>query len=155
MDQPYRRITVRGLAVLDGRVLAVQHATTDGSPAPYWALPGGGLDAGERLEQGLVRELIEDTGITPRLGTLLYIQQFSSPRGRQHGAPEQLEFIYHITNPQDYLHVDLSTTTHGQHELSRCEFIDPHTHTLLPDFLRTDPLPTAGSTVPVRVISYL
>ena len=34
MDQPYRRITVRGLAVLDGRVLAVQHATADGSPAP-------------------------------------------------------------------------------------------------------------------------
>ena len=30
----------------------------------YWSLPGGVLEAGERLEEGVRREVLEETGLT-------------------------------------------------------------------------------------------
>lgn len=38
-----------------------------------WSLPGGGLEEGETLEDGIVRELIEETGITVKVKELLYL----------------------------------------------------------------------------------
>lgn len=38
-----------------------------------WSLPGGGLEECETLEDGIVRELIEETGITVKVKELLYL----------------------------------------------------------------------------------
>jgi len=34
---------------------------------PVWVLPGGGLDAGERPDQGVIREVEEETGLQVRV----------------------------------------------------------------------------------------
>lgn len=78
-------------------------------------------------------KIIEETGITPSVGRLLFVQQFSSPR---QDREEELEFFFHITNPEDFAAIDLGTTTHGASELTRIEFIAPTEH-LLPQFLQT------------------
>ncbi len=45
----------------DGRVLLIQRGQ---SPlAGYWSLPGGGVEAGERLEDAIIREVKEETGL--------------------------------------------------------------------------------------------
>jgi 8-oxo-dGTP diphosphatase len=36
-----------------------------------WSIPGGGLHHGERLEDAVCREVIEETGITIRIGGLI------------------------------------------------------------------------------------
>jgi len=59
------------LVVRDGRVLLVQRAFE-----PYrgwWDVPGGFLAEGEHPEQGAVRELREETGLTVRLTGLVGI----------------------------------------------------------------------------------
>lgn len=38
-----------------------------------WSLPGGGLEEGETLEEGIIREVIEETGITVKVNELLYL----------------------------------------------------------------------------------
>src|SRR3954469_13500777 len=40
-----------------------------------WLLPGGGIEKGESLTEGLVREMREETGLTVAVGRLLNFQQ--------------------------------------------------------------------------------
>lgn len=122
-----RRINVRGIILNDGKLFAqVLNGNTD-----YWCTPGGGMDDGESLHAALRREMIEETGIAPEIGSLLFIQQFHD------GEKEQLEFFFHITNYQDYAVVDLTRTSHGLEEVNRCGFIDASNHNVMPKFLQT------------------
>ena len=126
-----RRITVRGIAFDDGKLLAVKHKTNKGIEAEYWSIPGGGLDLGESLHDGLIREMIEETGITPKVGKLLFIQQYTE------NQREFLELFFEISNPREYRNINLDATTHGAIELTHCAYITPSQENLLPKFLRT------------------
>ncbi len=137
----------------DGKLLCVRlkpyknHLKRDNS---YWCLPGGGLDEGEALIAGVEREMVEETGIKPVVGSLLYVQQFI------HDDKDYLEFFFHITNGEDYLCIDLAKTTHGMDEIEEINFIHPATMRILPEFLKTEDLEKhaiANSTT--RIISRL
>ncbi|MES2006805.1 MAG: NUDIX hydrolase [Patescibacteria group bacterium] len=52
------RISVKGLFVKDGKVLLVREHTE------LWEMPGGGLDFGEDIKEGLRREVKEEMGLT-------------------------------------------------------------------------------------------
>ena len=132
-----RRINVRGIVADDnGHIFAVKHRDrdTDGESA-FWAIPGGGLDIGESLDKGLVREFEEELGIKPVIGRLLFMQQFIFTH-RNGNRSEKMELFFHLENTADFQHdIDLSATSHG-HELARVKFIDPAVSDLLPDFLQ-------------------
>lgn len=147
-----RRISVRGIVLHEGKLLCVrlkaykEHLKRDNS---YWCLPGGGLDEGEALIDGVKREMLEETGVEAQVGDLLYVQQFT------HGEKDYLEFFFHITNTQDYLNIDLANSTHGEVEIEEIDFIDPKTVRVLPEFLATENLAKQASGVPAKVISRL
>ena len=127
-----RRIGVRGIIYNDGKILAVKHKSKDGSPQDWWAIPGGGLDPGESLENGLRREMREELGVNVTPGRLLFVQQFRS--GRE-GCEEELEFFFLIEHSSDFPVVDFSKTSHGLIELAACEFIDPRLEQIRPGFI--------------------
>jgi 8-oxo-dGTP diphosphatase len=62
-EYPEAPIVGVGAVVIDGeRVLLVRrgHEPLKGE----WSLPGGALELGETLQQGIVREVLEETGLT-------------------------------------------------------------------------------------------
>jgi len=127
-----RRITVRGIIFKDGKLLAQElMPAEDGQKRDYWCTPGGGLERGESLFEALEREMIEETGVRPVIGKLLFIQQFEDTK------KEFLEFFFHITNADDYEMIDLSKTSHGLIEVENVDFVQPSTYTILPAFLQT------------------
>ena len=69
---PDRPVVGVGAVVLDGdRVLLVKrgHAPLKG----HWSLPGGGVEIGETLEQGVAREVLEETGLTIEVGPIVEV----------------------------------------------------------------------------------
>jgi ADP-ribose pyrophosphatase YjhB (NUDIX family) len=149
-----RRISVRGIVLHQSKLLCVRLKPYQGSlragSTDYWCLPGGGLEEGEALTAGITREMVEETGVKPAVGALLYVQQFA------HGDVDYIEFFFHITNSKDYLQIDLSQTTHGEEEIAEIGFVNPATTHLLPEFLTTEAIATfAGSNTPTRIFSRL
>lgn len=131
-----RRIAVRGVAYENGKILSVLHRDHAGNPANFWAIPGGGLNPGESLIDGLYREMIEETNVAPKIGRLLFVQQFAF-ENRLGEVREELEFFFQLDNPEDYRTVELSETTHGTIELADCAFVDPRHTNVMPEFFQT------------------
>jgi len=70
MNNNLFQIRATGILVESGRILLVNQKV---SANRSWSLPGGRLEQGETLEQGVVRELFEETGLKVRVIKLLYI----------------------------------------------------------------------------------
>lgn len=148
-----RRISVRAMIIKDDKLFCVRQKpyndlTSNGND--WWCLPGGKLEANESLVDGLVREIIEELGVTPVVGNLLYIQQFS------HEGQESLEFFFGVTNADDFAAIDLNQTTHGELEIAEAKFIVPAHENVLPKFLATEDIfAAAANNLPTKIFSLL
>lgn len=143
-----RRVTVRGIIIKDGKLFAQRLNKRDGGVNDYWCTPGGGLDDSESLHAGLTRELIEETGVMPVIGKLLFVQQYADEKR------EYLEFFFEVTNVDDYERIDLHATSHGAIEVAEFGFIDVATERILPKFLQNKDLSKLPENEP-QLISYL
>lgn len=147
-----RKITVRGVALHEGKLLCVRLNQYKGAlpgAGGYWCIPGGKLEEGESIIDGVRREMLEETGVEPHVGNLLYVQQF------EHDGVEFMEFFFQIKNSQDYLDIDLTKSSHGVEEIAEIAFIDPKAHDIKPTFFTVEPLGADAATGAARFFSYL
>jgi len=69
-EYPSRPIVgVGGVAFVDGRVLVIKRRFEP--LAGRWSLPGGALEVGETLAEGLAREMKEETGLDVEVGPVV------------------------------------------------------------------------------------
>ncbi len=64
------QVRVTGVLIEDGRILLVRQRLSE---KRGWSLPGGRLERGETLAQGLCREMEEETGLQVAVKKLLYL----------------------------------------------------------------------------------
>jgi 8-oxo-dGTP diphosphatase len=96
-----------------GRILLVERAK---SPLKgYWSLPGGVLETGERLEEGIKREVLEETGL--KIKPLKVIEIFERIMRDEKGIPE-----YHYVLI-DYLCRVTGGTLAPADDVSRAEWV--------------------------------
>ena len=62
-------VRITGVLLHEGKVLLVQQAVESRS----WSLPGGKLEPGETIAEGMIREMREETGLAVRLVKQLYV----------------------------------------------------------------------------------
>jgi ADP-ribose pyrophosphatase YjhB (NUDIX family) len=127
MQKAFFAVTCRALIIDNGELLMVRHDPKFN----YMALPGGRLELGEHVTDCLERELVEEMGIRPQVGKLVFINDWVGPNDHR------VEFFFLVKNGADYRSADSSTATHG-YELAEITFGDPTDpkFNLLPKFLR-------------------
>lgn len=91
---------MRNDALLLTRISAI------GYPPGWWALPGGGIDQGESPSAALVRELYEETGLTPdsiRLTDVHDVHTVAPGRGDQYEDYHGIHLLYAVDVPEDQM----------------------------------------------------
>jgi 8-oxo-dGTP diphosphatase len=69
------RVRACGICVFENKLLLIKHRNL--SKAGYlWAPPGGGVSFGESVEECLVREFQEETGLTVKVNDFLFFFEF-------------------------------------------------------------------------------
>jgi len=75
------RVRVAAIIVKGDSILLVRH---EKGAASYWLLPGGGLEFGESLVDGLCREVREETCLEVRVGDLVLASDSIAPDRSRH-----------------------------------------------------------------------
>lgn len=70
MESGLVQVRVSGVLMENGHILIVKQVVSE---ARKWSLPGGRVQSGETLEQAMIREMEEETGLKTRLVRLLYV----------------------------------------------------------------------------------
>lgn len=93
MTTPTRN-SAKALIIRDGNLLAIKYADSGGE---YYALPGGGQQHGETLEEALHRECYEELGVQVRNLGLRFIREYIGKDGESSWRDadiHQVEFIF-------------------------------------------------------------
>lgn len=108
-------VRTRGIILSEGKLLTVKHP----HDMSFCALPGGHLDWGEDIKKCLEREIVEELGVKPTVGRLLYVNNFLDGETTQ-----SIEFFFEITNSDDYKNLENIPKTHA-HEIGEVCWINP------------------------------
>lgn len=111
----FARVRVRAIIINDGKLLGVKHP----HDTSFCALPGGHLEHKEEIKECLQREIIEELGIKPEIGRLLYVNNFIDADEKQ-----SIEFFFEITNSQEYKNMESLPKTHA-HEIAEIVWVNP------------------------------
>ncbi|GAB3815467.1 hypothetical protein GCM10028895_09580 [Pontibacter rugosus] len=72
------RVRVCGICIKEDKLLLVRHSNTIDNKA-FWAPPGGGIEFGETMHQGLKREMLEETGLQVQVCRFLFVNEYVNP----------------------------------------------------------------------------
>lgn len=108
------RISAYGLLAQENKILLCRLSPRVMKSAGCWTLPGGGLDFGEKPEDAVEREMLEETGLTVRTGKLVAVDSLSDEVNGTHFHSIRILYEAHL--------ISGTLTFEQQGSTDRCEW---------------------------------
>lgn len=90
-DRPIR-VNVNAAIVRDGKILLVEFKDESGV---HFNLPGGGVDTGESIEEGLQRECREEASVEVSVGRMLLVWEYVPVKvDFRYGKKQKVGFVF-------------------------------------------------------------
>jgi 8-oxo-dGTP diphosphatase len=92
MDHKSPKLTTDGVILKDGKILLIKRKNE-----PFkgkWALPGGFIEYGEKVEDAVIREVREETGLITKIKEIIGI--YSDPNRDPRGHTVTIVFLLDI-----------------------------------------------------------
>lgn len=114
-----QKITASAYIHKDSKVLLVKRAETETFAPGHWELPGGHIEFGETVEDGLNREVQEETGLKVKFGETFHQFTYVSDNSKDH----YIELILTATLEDENQEVTLNPQEHSEFKwVTRGEF---------------------------------
>jgi 8-oxo-dGTP pyrophosphatase MutT (NUDIX family) len=101
----YDNIRTRTIVLQQGHILLIPAGSFAECNGTVWRLPGGGLEPHESLAECARREVLEETGISVRIGRIALLREWVAPRytqvadrGDRHGFGLE---VFHYAYPEE------------------------------------------------------
>ncbi len=131
----FLNLRVGAIIEKDGKVLMVRSPAAD-----YCYSVGGRVCFGETLEQAVLREVLEETGVPLQIDRLGFVHEafFTGDSGKTAGKPvQELSFYFYMQTPADFSPVNGGLSGEGRGEV--LVWLDPLGDTpCFPAFFRTE-----------------
>jgi len=116
-------IGVGGVVIENGSALLVKRGTEP--LLGHWSIPGGTLELGESLQQGVARELLEETGLVVEVLDMIEVfdRIFAEPVAGDPSAAPRLKYHFVII---DYLCERLSGEAQAGSDVTDVAFAAEH-----------------------------
>lgn len=114
-----RRPSVRGIIIKDGKIAMMHSLKYD-----YYKLPGGGIEEGEQLEDTLIREVREESGLVVKPDS---IKEFGYVRRIEKGKIEDIfiqENFYYLCDVEDVIQAQ-ELDDYEEEEVFTLEYVSP------------------------------
>jgi mutator protein MutT len=120
MDGSQVRQRVAGIIMKNQKILLMRRRKDS---REFYVFPGGGVEKGESLEEGLKREIIEETGLTIESFRLLFEMDSTFPEQQSGSNQKEYYFLVEAFSGTSELGEPEKTrmTTHNQYHL---EWVD-------------------------------
>ncbi len=109
------RVGIGAITIHEGRVLLVKRAAEPSRG--LWAIPGGTLELGETMQECAAREILEETGITIKVGACIYVFDFM-----ERDAEGKIKFHFVIV---DFAGEYVSGEPKGADDADEARFVAP------------------------------
>ncbi|PKN74372.1 MAG: NUDIX hydrolase [Deltaproteobacteria bacterium HGW-Deltaproteobacteria-10] len=119
---PVPRVGVGAITIHEGRILLVKRGIEPSRG--LWAIPGGTLELGETMQECAAREILEETGITIKVGKCVYVFDFLE-------RDESGKIKYHFV-VVDFAGQYLSGQPKGADDAEEARWFKPEELSLLP-----------------------
>lgn len=134
-DEGFLNIRVGAIIIKDGKVLMVGNERSD-----YCYSVGGRIRFGETAEQAVIREVLEETGVTMEIDRLGFVHEnyfFSDASARRGRLVYEIAFFFYMKVPEDFTPVSYGYTEDNVKEQLRWLPLDTP-QKFYPDFFRTE-----------------
>lgn len=100
MTQPKLFLATKGLVVHDGKVLILREAEAyvDGANIGKYDFPGGRLEPGEHYSDALEREVLEETGLSIKIGIPITVREWRPTVRGEEWQVVAMFFLCHATS---------------------------------------------------------